>query len=535
MKQKNIIKPAGGRSVPALALKTAQLLQTAVAKHQCGQVSEAEAIYERILQIDAKQFDALQLLGLIKRSKGEVQHAYELLALAASVNPTNVTIHATLGNALLDLQRYAEALTSYDRFLSVTPDFAEVLNNKANALSALGREVEAMACYEQALQKQADFPDAYFNRGNLHMDMRHYGQALIDYEQVLRIDANHYQAWNNRGNALQKLERFPEALQSYLRGLGIAPLNPELHASVGNFYKLTGRMNEAVAHFAKVLELAARGFVRENAALQLAILHHVYGNPEQCGPLLQMAKGIANNPAVKDQGSLIYCAFMLKLQLWWQAFRQQARMPQATSTMYVIGESHMLSAANLVVPYRGQNRLCKGLWIEGCTQWRLGSAGDNHYKQLLAHFLQAIPEGASVLLAIGEIDCRIDGGILKASKKSVEMSLEQRVEATVTAYLHHVEEQARRRSQHLIVSGVPAYNIAENGRTAEEMQAFGQFLARFNGILKEQAFKRGMDFLDVHTLTADVGGKAIQRWHIDEHHLRPDGIAAAFAGHLIAA
>ncbi|MFZ6871922.1 tetratricopeptide repeat protein [Undibacterium sp. Di27W] len=472
---------------------------------------------------------------MIRRNNGQFQQAFDLLSLAASMKPDHVTIHASLGNVLLDLQRPADAIVSYDRFLSSTPEFAEVLNNKANALSALGREAEAMLCYNQALSKQTDFPDAYFNRGNLYMDMRDYARALYDYEQVLAGNASHFQSWNNRGNALLKLERLPEAMHSYQQGLSIAPGNAELHACLANAYKITGHLNEAVQHYSKVLELSAAGFVRQNAALQLAILHHVYGNTANVEPLLQVAKAMLDNVQVKDKGSLIYCVFMSKIYLWWQLFRQQTQIPQANGVLHVIGESHMLSAHNLVVSYRGHSLQCKGLWIEACTQWRLGHVEANHYQQLMKTYLQAVPEASSVLIMVGEIDCRIDGGIYKASKKNKETDLLQRVQKTIEAFLHMLLAHAQPRRLKLIISGVPAYHIDENGLSQQDLHDFGQFLILFNLTLKQLALQKGMDFLDLFALTDSGNGKANQQWHIDAHHLRPDGIQQAFAHHLLMA
>ncbi|MES2038655.1 MAG: tetratricopeptide repeat protein [Pseudomonadota bacterium] len=544
--QKKKINTASKGSSPAKhahASRATQLLQQALALHQTGKLLEAETIYQQILLIDARHFEALQFLGMIKRSTGELQQALDLLSLAASINPAHAIIHASLGNVLLDLKRHADAIASYDCFLLAKPDFAEVLNNKANALSALGREAEAMTCYEYALRQQPDFPDAYFNRGNLYMDMRSYALALNDYEQVLCVNAAHFQSWNNRGNALLKLERLPEARQSYQQGLSIAPDNAELHACLANAYKITGQLNEAVEHYAKVLQLTTTGFPRQNAALQLAILHYVFGNPANVDALLQVAKDMLGNALIKDKGSLIYCVFMLKIQAWWQSFRQQASLPQAQGILYVIGESHMLSAHNLVVNYRGEHLQCKGLWIEGCTQWQIGKAETNHYQQLMTQYLQAIPVASSVLITIGEIDCRIDSGILKASKKSTESngstgfatgSLAQRVHDTIAPFLNFIAAQAQQRQFKLIVSGVPAYHMNENGHTEGELQEFGQFLSLFNASLKQQVLMRGMDFLDVFALTDSGGGKASQQWHIDEHHLRPDGILEAFSRHLIA-
>ena len=51
------------------------------------------------------------------------------------------------GLALNALQRYEEALASFDRALRLRPDYAEVLANRGNALLRLERLEAALDCY----------------------------------------------------------------------------------------------------------------------------------------------------------------------------------------------------------------------------------------------------------------------------------------------------------------------------------------------------------------------------------------------------
>jgi tetratricopeptide (TPR) repeat protein len=55
------------------------------------------------------------------------------------------------GNALNKLKRYAEALASYDRALSVRPECVEVHYNRGLTLWELRRFDEALASYDHAL------------------------------------------------------------------------------------------------------------------------------------------------------------------------------------------------------------------------------------------------------------------------------------------------------------------------------------------------------------------------------------------------
>ena len=64
--------------------------------------------------------------------------------------------HNNRGNVLLDLNRPADALASYDRAIALKPDHAKAHSNRAMALTNLGRHVEALAAYDKAFALEPD-------------------------------------------------------------------------------------------------------------------------------------------------------------------------------------------------------------------------------------------------------------------------------------------------------------------------------------------------------------------------------------------
>ena len=67
---------------------------------------------------------------------------------------------------LHELKRYGEALASYDRALTLRPDYAEALNNRGNALHELKRYDEALASYDGRSPCDRTYAEALYNRGN---------------------------------------------------------------------------------------------------------------------------------------------------------------------------------------------------------------------------------------------------------------------------------------------------------------------------------------------------------------------------------
>jgi len=76
------------------------MLENALGRHQAGRTVEAEAIYRRILAIDAQHSDSLHLLGMIAHQDGHNEVAVEMIRKAIAINPKQAAYHSNLGTVL---------------------------------------------------------------------------------------------------------------------------------------------------------------------------------------------------------------------------------------------------------------------------------------------------------------------------------------------------------------------------------------------------------------------------------------------------
>jgi tetratricopeptide (TPR) repeat protein len=77
--------------------------------------------YERVVQLDAKHWKALQNLGLLYRHAGRYEKALEYFTKAIAVQPANADLHLQRANALRDLNREAEELGELQEFVRLAP------------------------------------------------------------------------------------------------------------------------------------------------------------------------------------------------------------------------------------------------------------------------------------------------------------------------------------------------------------------------------------------------------------------------------
>jgi protein O-GlcNAc transferase len=241
--------------VSETALNQPDAFRRAAVSYQACRFEEAEALCRAIIRNNAKHFDALHLLAVVRSGLGRSQEALVSYNKALAIKPNHAEALNNRGVALQDLRRFEKALASYDKALLIKPNYAEALYNRGNALQELRRLEEALASYENALAIQPNHVDALNNRGVTFRALNRPEDALASYDRALALAPRRAELLHNRGNALRDLRRFEEALASYERALAIAPGYAEAHNSRGNALSDLNRFEEALASYDKALAI----------------------------------------------------------------------------------------------------------------------------------------------------------------------------------------------------------------------------------------------------------------------------------------
>lgn len=265
-----------------MTLDVIQVMQSAVAAYQKGQLTETDRWCRAILDVQADHYGALQLSGIVAAQTGCMQEAAELLDRAVSANPDNADACNYLGRVLYELGQYTEALEQFERALALRPDFAEACNNRGIALGQLGHQAVALASLDQALTLLPAYAEAWFNRGYVLLALKRYAEAEESYNRALALKPGHAEAWthrgvalshlgkhadalalkpddaeawNNRGTALANLERYPEAIESYEQALALKPDYAEAWNNRGIVLVHLERDTEALASHERAVTL----------------------------------------------------------------------------------------------------------------------------------------------------------------------------------------------------------------------------------------------------------------------------------------
>jgi predicted O-linked N-acetylglucosamine transferase (SPINDLY family) len=187
--RRSVQKPyTGGKRSPHASTQLTDLVMQGFALHRQGRLEEAQAIYQRVLEKNPRDFDALHMLGLIAARLKNPSRAVELIGKAIAVNPLSAAAHSNLGASLKALQRLDAAVASYQRAIQLEPNTAEAHSNLGNALRELRRVHEALACYDRAIALKPDYADAFYNRGNALNDLKRRDEAAASFARALELN-----------------------------------------------------------------------------------------------------------------------------------------------------------------------------------------------------------------------------------------------------------------------------------------------------------------------------------------------------------
>ena len=135
-----------------------------------GDVSGAQAYLLKHIEAYPQQVHPLELQGSVYLSSGDFDAAIESYRAALLINPQRGSAHAALGRALQAKGDLLAALKAYDDGLKLSPTNVDLLNLKAGLLEALERYQDAVDSYNTVLAIDEDEVIASNNLAMLLID-----------------------------------------------------------------------------------------------------------------------------------------------------------------------------------------------------------------------------------------------------------------------------------------------------------------------------------------------------------------------------
>ena len=210
---------------------------------------------EKAAEFLPQDLEAQANLGNALMKIGRFEEAIARFGVALKLHPEHANTHNNLGIALTTLGRLEDGVVSFGRALQSNPNHVFAHYNLGNVLATSGRPLDALASYQRVLQIKPDHANAYAKMGDILKRLGQRENAVASYLMALQFNPEAGDVCNNLGNTLLDLHRTEEAVAIYHRSLQINPEDADTHANLGVGLRQLGLLEEAVASYQRALEL----------------------------------------------------------------------------------------------------------------------------------------------------------------------------------------------------------------------------------------------------------------------------------------
>jgi tetratricopeptide (TPR) repeat protein len=151
--------------------------------------------------------------------------------------------------------RYADALTCFEKTVTLNPRSVKGENNLGLAYEGLNRNDDAVRAYRTAIAWQKDDPSPseqpLLNLAILllHRNQTQEAQQLL--EQAVKIAPKEPRIHENLGQIYLHTDRVADAVTEFSSAVALAPENPRYHYLLGQAYRRSGDDSRAKQEFAR--------------------------------------------------------------------------------------------------------------------------------------------------------------------------------------------------------------------------------------------------------------------------------------------
>lgn len=135
------------------------------------------------------------------------------------------------GDALVDEERYEEALLDFDKAVELLPKYAMAYYNRGNLYQKQKKYEQALADFNYAIRYRRNFDKAYNNRGTLYKETNRLDEALVDYDRAISLNPDYHMAYNNRGTVHILQKQYQLAVEDLDKAI---TLKPDFAEAFGN-------------------------------------------------------------------------------------------------------------------------------------------------------------------------------------------------------------------------------------------------------------------------------------------------------------
>jgi len=149
-----------------------------------GQLSEATAVLEQVVEEDPGNIEAMNILSTVHRTAGRADQAMRMVEAALELDPTYAELHVNRGGLLLRSNRLEDARAALEKALTYDPRLSSAHNMLGKIAFEQGRLEEAFEHWRTAISHNPNDLDSLDNLAIELLRVNRFAESVEVYEKL---------------------------------------------------------------------------------------------------------------------------------------------------------------------------------------------------------------------------------------------------------------------------------------------------------------------------------------------------------------
>lgn len=224
------------------------------------QYNEAIEVANTILENNENNLDALELISMCNRAKGDKSAYSKTVAKILETDPYNASVNIQKAEEYAINKKYKLARESYKNALKGDSQNEEALFGFAQMSFYTDDIKTAKEVFQQLIDKDSTNSAALAYMGKICYDEEKYLQASKYVSKAIEFDPNNYDYWMDYGKYLRYQGKFEEAEKAWIKATQLDPSYFLAYAYLAGHYDENEKWEKALENYHKVIETNPKYF-----------------------------------------------------------------------------------------------------------------------------------------------------------------------------------------------------------------------------------------------------------------------------------
>lgn len=226
-------------------------LEEALNFHYDQKFDKAEKIYEKIINRDENNFNALYLLGTIKAQKKKFEEAIFLIRKSLSINQNNFIALSNLGTIFFNINRYEDAIIEFRNSILLNSKNSDSYNGLGNVYRKQKKYLLALINYKKSIRLNEKFYIGHYNIVKLLLALEKYNWGQIFLNKLITSYPDNYENYYLQGIIHKRLHKFELAKKGFLKSIKLNPSHDKSYNEIGCLYYFKKDFKNALSYMNK--------------------------------------------------------------------------------------------------------------------------------------------------------------------------------------------------------------------------------------------------------------------------------------------